>query len=626
MYNRNESIGIQPIHIRFVSNASPQNVLKLTRNMLYVPSKNNNDTRSNRNTKYDSEYPFFTDTVKLSENDFKKLNREELINTFFNSKEFKRFIQKTSNYNDKSSADDVRGEHADYNLNVMIRLLLSTSFPIHNNITDTFSENIKQESSDIQADNSSIVSYFSKLLKSKDNDFCYLNLNGSTYTLLSVTHVNDLINDKKFDIFIKTIIAFKLWYSQILQKLKKEKEDFNKKINDVLNQGTKDITNQNSQKSITKYINILNYFNTEKAKKDIETNNNRATRLAVSTIPLGILLSDIKTCSVNDFTKFLSLMTKISELNKFADKKSTAVGYIPYAISELDGFSLILSYTFDLAVNNQIHDLLQNKFDKIFNIITKKSKIEQESHLIEINAYEKIKNMKELPTFFDNMNKITPPSTRFSNTKLNELLSSYNTNKDILKSSLFNLIDLIIKLKIDEKPEDNVFNNNEIINLRSGVISNIESNSQNSKDKDKDNKTDVFGLDAKKNYDVFLKLELIKGILNSDNLDEIKCSYKNNKLINTYDDLKNKLDNINPVLLYIPNNLLDIEMLKKSNKKQQTPKKKSTYKNKIGGWKPKQQRRRTVKQRKNRKSKKNSIKQNSIDTNSIDTNQNRDDI
>ena len=81
----------------------------------------------------------------------------------------------------------------------------------------------------------------------------------------------------------------------------------------------------------------------------------------------------------------------------------------------------------------------------------------------------------------------------------------------------------------------------------------------------------------------------MKGVLDNDNIEEIKCSYQNNKLINMHDELKSNSSEKNPALLYISNKVLDISMFKK---KSNTTRKQRTrggkYKNnvtkKVGGW------------------------------------------
>ena len=551
MYNNFGSIGIQPIHIRFVSNASPQTVQTLTQKMLYTPD-NNDNMESDRNNDVElNKYPFFTDTIKYSETDLYNLSRRELINTFFNSNTFRKNIMY---HKQTATTESELASNADHNLNVMIRLLLCTSFPIANNVTDTYSQTISKKPA-TPVVNSSFTSYLTDLLKNRGNKFCYLNLNGSNYTLLSVKHVNELINDKLFKDFIRLVTSYKQWYDQIKQEYQDKQTTIENEINVLV---------KNHKENIIKSILEKNEIIT----KMLVTETDKRRNILVSAQPLVELLFKMNS------DNFLEVMTDISELKKYAERKGSGVGYIPSKILDLDGFNEILTVSFERGVNKQILYILNNP-KTIFDMFDKDIKI-NESNLVLITANDNIKKMKELSSFINYMNQFSKPHYTFSNSHLNTLISSYKTDY----TKLFNIIDLINKLNTYAKPDKQLLKNEDIKYLRTGVISHIKTADK----KKSDTYTEIFGLNSEKYYGVFLNLELIKGLLNRSNLEEIKCSYKNNNLINRYDNLKNKLDNINPVLLYIPNNLLDIDMLKSKSKKNNRIKTQKYTKKVRGGW------------------------------------------
>jgi hypothetical protein len=174
----------------------------------------------------------------------------------------------------------------------------------------------------------------------------------------------------------------------------------------------------------------------------------------------------------------------------------------------------------------------------------------------------------------------------YSNSKLETALKNYNNVE------FFKFIQFIHDMKKEDDLDKSLLNNKPFIDqLRTGIMSIIESGESSDKEK-----KDVFSLSAKKYYDTFISLELIKGELNKDNVDIIKCPYKNTMLSNEYIKLQNISDDKNPALLYIPTVILDIDMLKKnskSNKKQTTQRKKQQ-----GGWQPRQQKKATRKKRK----------------------------
>ena len=136
------SIGIQPIHIRFSTNVGSDSSTLLTRNMIHIPKKKSDseeeeDEYDSDNSKL-SEYPFFTDSVRFPTSKIVNLSRNDQINLFFNKNLFKKIIGNLS-----SIDEETRVMNAEYNFNTLLNILLPTSFPIRNNIYETFSGNIK---------------------------------------------------------------------------------------------------------------------------------------------------------------------------------------------------------------------------------------------------------------------------------------------------------------------------------------------------------------------------------------------------------------------------------------------------------------------------------------------------
>ena len=67
-----QSIGIQPIHIRFSTNVNSNPSTILTKSLLYTPKKKDKDNSQeqednsqDQEDKESSQFPYFTDTVKF---------------------------------------------------------------------------------------------------------------------------------------------------------------------------------------------------------------------------------------------------------------------------------------------------------------------------------------------------------------------------------------------------------------------------------------------------------------------------------------------------------------------------------------------------------------------------------
>ena len=118
-----ESIGIQPIQIRFSTNYNtPLSIL--TKDMLYNPPKediiNDEDKEPpnedvNEPTKENASYPYFTDTVRFPKGKLLKLSREEQLKILFDKQLFRQTIGNISNVD-----AEVRSENAEYNFHTLL--------------------------------------------------------------------------------------------------------------------------------------------------------------------------------------------------------------------------------------------------------------------------------------------------------------------------------------------------------------------------------------------------------------------------------------------------------------------------------------------------------------------------
>lgn len=587
----NKSIGIQKIHIRFISSVNPETEKILTRSMFYNPADKKTEDKTisdpvpiqggQKEKTEESEYPLFTDEIRFPVEELSKLSRTKLLDFFFTKQQFKKHV-----HGSVATNEDKRSEIANYNFKVLIRLLLCTSFPIKHNIKDTFSENIKQETSKGQVDTESTFTMVKNIFRTTPQQFCYIKVDGFTYTLLSVTHVNELVNDIYFNQILKTLYAFKLWKDEILKKLNAQKTTISNKLNKLIETyGVK--IREELKSSVGGSAGALLTF--------MSDNKYRSPTTTISTKELIPYLKNIKNAGNEEDTKLNFL--KLANFNAKALRKVSAAAYIPYDFTQLPEFTNIMNNSFDLSVIEKQIQGIQKYSTTIKQLNYSKDKL----GLLDIDqqqAVEKLKKMNQMTEFIKTAKKIIPYQRQYSNLKLEKALKNYNGN-DAESAEFIDFIKFIHDMKSDEKIDEGLLNNKVMIEqLETGIMSVIEDNETIAKDK---SQTDVFRLDAKTYYDAFVQFELMKGELNKDNMDEIKCPYKNMTLTNQYNELQNKAENKNPALLYIPQATLDKDMFKKktnSTRKRSTGRTASQRGNKIGGWLPKQARRRTAKHKK----------------------------
>jgi len=593
-----EGIGIQNIEIRFNSNASPDTEQKLTRSMFYLPGDNQNlenkdapgeEGMKGGKTTADSEYPYFTDSSRLNVEKLNKLSRPYLLDAFFNKKKFKKYLDRN-----KTSDRDARVRNSEFNFNVMMKLLLCTTFPVKHNIQNTFSENINQVTSRSQSDGTSVIDMIKNIVSTTSDKYCYFTINGTQYTLLSITHVNDLINDKRFDTTFKTFFAFKQWRTNKINKLIDEKQKLDNTFKNAFD---------------AKFSTLREKLNSKEYKTIIEKlAENRQLSLPRSL--LKPYIEELKDDLDLNSAKFNFL--KIANLNYIGSKETSASFWLPPTFTSIDGFTEMMKSVFESSIIDKQLTLLNDLYElkKTINKNNdKKSQFKDDAD--EEIATDKLQKMNEIGEFFNRIKTITPPTRMYSNNNLETALTQ------LTDDVFFNFIQFIHDMKKEDNVDKSLFNNKvNIDRLKIGVMSVIKNNESSNKKEQKD----LFGISSKKYYDTLVSFDLIKGELNKDNIDAIKCPYKNTMLSNKYLELQDLSDDKNPALLYIPSIVFDMKVLKQNNKsnKRRTQRKRGKQ---TGGWQPAQMKKATRRRRKKDKTqskkKKNSIDNKSIDNKSI---------
>ena len=116
------SIGTQPIHIRYSLNDDTNTSQLLSRDMIHIPDETKSDeTKPQHEQKKTttSEYPYFTNKSRIPLSRILKLPREEQVNVFFDKKKFKRMIEKSH----KSSNLEEQNQNAEYKMIFLLQCI-----------------------------------------------------------------------------------------------------------------------------------------------------------------------------------------------------------------------------------------------------------------------------------------------------------------------------------------------------------------------------------------------------------------------------------------------------------------------------------------------------------------------
>ena len=557
-----ESIGIQPIHIRISTNKNPNETI-FSRDMIHIPEKQSErekeitNTISNKQTeeKQDndalSKYPYFTDTVRFPTATILKLSKQDQINLFFDKKIFKQKIGHKSNV-DQEERNDI----AEYNHKALLNILIPTSFPRKSNIHESFSENIKNSSTVANIDED--VGIFNLLFSGEENKYGYLNMNGRTGTVSKIVLLNDIINDKLFSSFIKTSNVFQLWRKNKIENIKDQLDLLHSKLDTYIKEKLPNIKTQLTTTGSAAYHSFS-------LMADPNRPQNRMANL-----PEYLMIPFIKIIiDHNDRNTIISAFDDLYKMKKRAGDRESS--FIPYQIISLPGFRELLQNSYEISIKNNMIKQLSTLNDLYAYINQNKDAIDED--LSKQQAIKELIKYTELKSFINETKKYTGRNRLYSNKLLTEIFSKIETNME----EFIEFIDFINEIRIEgSKPKEEILNNSIMTDrLKTGVMSVITSSNTE--------KEDNIGLNEQSNYDTSINLDIIDGIVNDDNIDDIKCPYRNQMLNSMYSNLKYNEEK-NPVLYYIeqPFDMGQTKKGGKSSYKKRTCKKRRCKK--IGGY------------------------------------------
>lgn len=554
-----DSIGIKPIQIRFTTNINSGNSSILTKDMIYIPESDDEEESNedpnedpNEESKEDSstsQYPYFTDTVRFPTSKILNLSREDQMRLFFDKKKFKKVIGNLSNI-----SEDARIANAEHNFTTLLNILLPTSFPIKNNIYETFSGNIKNVPNVTNFEEDfDFFSLFSQIFTDEKNKYGYVSMNGKNYTVIKITFINDIINDPVFMNLLNGGKNFQSWRKSKINDIKKNVDFLQIKLTNIVKKDLTNIQKELSSKG-TQANTVLDKIQNENLP------SNRLANVPVSL--LAPLLKNLINEKLVNTENIINIFIKIYKLKEKSGERSQI--YIPIQIESLIGFKELLKTSVDYYVKRKILEAMNdaNEMNKFINI--KKEEDVNELNGVDKRIYKEISQYDKVTAFLKEIQQYMAPTRIYTNPNLMNILGeSKNNIEDFIK-----FIEFINAIRIEgEKPKDNILNNYDMIDkLKTGIMSVTK------KQQGGDDNNDVLNINNENYYDAFINLELVDGTIDNDNIEEVKCPYRDRLLMNMYNNIK-YADQKNPVLFYIDEQPFDMSKIKASKKQRKTPKK-----------------------------------------------------
>ena len=559
-------IGTRPIKIHFSSNLPDgSSDIVVTRDLFYDPQTDTkNDKTKQDNPPQDNppqdktktqEFPFFTDIVKYSIKTFSKYSRTKILETFFDKDKFK--LAMNIGRDDKVPSTEIRNSNATHNMMVMLQLLFPTSFPIQGNIHDTFTENIKKETTSVPDDLSFLPSFVNNLIGSEEkNPFSYIRRSSGVYTIMEVFWINDVINHPDYSRLFRELYKQVHLLKQQDAKNQRRMDDISKQITDLYKSFHTEFTNPSN----TAIVDEIKMYSINAAK--------RSTK-GVSPERVNDILNKLPNPSNTTFATIVEPWFELYKLKLDAAKYNSDPNIIPPML--LRSFKQT-SRLIELASEYEylVASIGYASNFKKYESFMQKQKTNMEPWDLEIR--EKMSKSIHRTNVLTILKQFTPPKRCCSNSKLQQQLNSFLKN-GIQTSESQQVIQYVMDLIRTGRSKTN----GSMESLGIGVVSNSDAivSKDDDKNKDMDMPEDIFAETKNEFYEIFLHLNCIEGILNNENLPLIKCSYENSNLVRMYEYLKHPLIKKNPMLLYsvFPliklNTLMPKTMRRKSGKKPQ---------------------------------------------------------
>jgi len=431
----------------------------------------------------------------------------------------------------------------------MLEILFPTNLPIKSNIHDSFKEFIEHSPTTISS--SSIIPTFIQDLfsNSDENQFSYLQIGGAKYTTIKVMWVTDIINHPEYRKLLDLGSRTWGWWDKgerdkMNNKIKNDKQKITDLLSDAKAKGLNaKITTEYDNSIIRGYSTSVQPFLREIKSKFIQL-------LAVATT----------------LDEIITLISDISDYENEASKMSqrSSTGVIPYVLKKDPyNFELMQKLAAKITTTDEVIAFFNNprKYYELFEEKKEDEKTKEETKnrnlKAEIQKYPRFVEFIKLAYSF-----VKPRKP--SNPLLADMIKYYLKSGGSKKSD--NLAEEMNKVREIYLGDDDVvvYNTlNDIGKLEVGVDEIKTSTSEKKKDDGSKQRDSTF--------EIYVQLDVVKGILNAKSMSSVKCLFRNSFSKKMYYALKHKKKHASEIdkegRLY-----LDIDVLKQESKKLETNK------------------------------------------------------
>lgn len=534
------SINIHRIKIMLTTNISGSKPFPLTYNTFYEkPDKQMNGENSDEREPDDSKdesrnesFPYFTYDCEINSEKIKELPKEQRILCFFNKTLFSNIL------NTSLMATTPEDKHAkgNKNMNIMLHTLFRTSFPTIDNISDTYNTLILQTNKNMGIGDTSSFSF----LKSTPSNFSYITVQEVVYTITRVTWLNDLINDPEFGLLFRRISSLNKWLKNEIVKIKGKIQSERSRFNNLQNDFVQKVLAMPSsfdidiQKDLTQISRWISSYKSQIGITSQQMKDAVNTLLAIIKHPKPDLYASI---------------TKLYDLNMLKPSRVYSTEIIPLTLLKIRPFKDLLQIIENVNIYSDTIEYFETPA----------------KYLVLMNLNKEKQMSKHQDQLFSHLNKYKEFTSIF------QLVKPYTSKQIIVTNpvlqNIFTDIDEFLKLtsyvsSLQNMDESNESEYTNIKALEIGIVKKGEKPSE-STDENKQKNQNIFEIKSKQEYQVYVALDLVNGILTSENVNQIKCQYKDFRASSLYKDLRENSKK-NKSIIYIPEDMPNIKSLQKA--------------------------------------------------------------
>ena len=547
-------MNINELIIRIKTNIPGKSDIEFTSDLYYIPESEKIDDEMEFN-----KYPFFTNSLRFPVNTLKNKTPIQLKRIFFNRNEFDIYMDGKF-----TTKPEEQNEIVNYNMKVLMELLMPTYFPKENNYNFSYDEYILRKTDNFQQSRS----WTSYLIGTKPK-YSYMKVDNSIYSIIEVTWVNDLINNPTYRNLFKQLYDFENWRNKQISDAEEKNKSFIEdltKINGDNNNGFK--------KDFLEQVNSIIF---EYNSKPLNQQTKVPRTLVVE------FLENLKKEESKDDGNIVDILNLFIELKKdeMDAQKTNSPGtiFITRSLNSLENFQKIMNMAKQYAYNMELVDYLKD-FPKLIKYMeTKKEDIPRQFDKFVYDELRKIRDVSRIQSLIEGFRTPITNEERdkiqkyklVSNKDLQDIINSFGKDSRVNKD-VKNISEFLVKIMSNKDTKDIEL---DLSLLKLGLINEI-SNPYASKSADT-NKDITENPTSYRKFIANFQMSFVQGKLDDTIAKKINCVYKNNRLVRKYNNLRNKRRN--KYIVYNNQPLINVELLAKSidKKNKRETKKKGGY-------------------------------------------------